>query len=538
MVETFTATTIDWGDGSPLAAVSVVDRVSGSVGTATTAGFDHAAYAYADNGPYTVRVEFADDDGGAVSQTFSIVVNNVSPTLTLTGEQFTINEGDTLVIPLLGTFTDPGYNNPLRPGGASSETFTYEIRWGDDTATETGVLPAALTDGGQGVLTVGSLADSHRYADNDIDNRYTITVTLMDDDGGFDQESFEITVLNVAPTLLPISATDVNSEGITVLTLSFTDPGADEFEVLVAWGENQDVALEDRWVVEATHEGPTLATYVLTHRYDGPPNPDEIAADIPISVVIRDDDFASATTLVIGESNVETVLVGQPGTDDAKFAIDTTPDIPVIDFPRREEVFVSIENSANNLAQTDTTQIESGGGDVSATTERYFRLNVVMPDGRMLEGIRLPDDALDDLPALFARLPDNHYRIYLVRGGNQSVRLVLDVVVRDHRPVDPGDASDGTRDRPPVQEATPPANEAPAVDVLPDNDQEVFDPQALDAVPAGEPDSLPAGMAGSSAVAAAALALNPKTDWAVRLDRAFARADRRRWQSLRRRRPR
>ena len=514
--------------------VTVVDRVSGSAGVETTAGFDHAPHAYADNGMYTVRVNFSDDDGGNVSETFAVEVNNVAPTLTLTTEQFVIDEGDTLTIPQLGTFNDPGYNNPLRPDGGSEETFRYAIDWGDGTPIETGVLPALVTDGGPGVLTTGSLADSHLYADNDVDNRYTITVTLTDDDGGEVTESFEITVLNVAPTLLPISAIDVTSGGDTELTLTFSDPGADEFHVLVAWGEDQDVQLDERWVVEAVHEGATPTTYVFKHNYSGPPNPNRPSADIPINVVIRDDDFFTADTMVLGQSNIELVLIGQPGPDDAKFAIDTTPEIPTLEFPSLEEAVVAIDSSTSIVTQTETPEIESRGGDAAAASERYFRLHVVMPDGRELEGIRLPDDSLDDLPALFARLPDNHYRIYLVRTESQSERLVLDVVVRDHHPVDPGDVSDGTRDR-------PPSEETPLPDVEP--------PRAEHQGPAVPADESPAVLgshnqktlrqvSAASAVAAAAAVLNPKTDWAVRLDRAFAKADQRRWQALRRRRPR
>ncbi|MCO6046167.1 PKD domain-containing protein [Aeoliella sp. ICT_H6.2] len=559
--ETFTATTIDWGDGALTSPVDMVDRLSGSPGELTTAGFDHAPHAYADNGTYTVTVEFADDDGAMVSQSFTITVNNVAPTLTLTDESFAINEGDTLTIPMLGSFTDPGFNNPNRPGGASTETFHYEISWGDGTPVETGVLPTSVTDGGQGELTMGSLSDSHLYADNDADNTYTITVKLLDDDGGFDVQSFDVTVWNVAPTLHPIAAIDVTSGGNTILTLNFTDPGADTFEVLVAWGENQEVPVEDRWVIEAYHDGPTPQSFVLYHQYDGPPNPDNITADIPISVVIRDDDFSMSTTLAIGQSNIETVLVGQPGTEAAKFAIDTTPDIPAIEFPQLNETPQVVETASSYVSLTQTNNIESGGGEVSATTERFFRLHVVLPDGRMLEGIRLPDGVMDDLPALFARLPDNHYRIFFVRSDSQSERLVLDVVLRDHRPTDPADASDGTRDRPPTEDLQQPAeqqqppgeanedipqtpapqapaagNAAPA-DMAPADalDEQTSAPPAIDTQ---NTSSTARRAAAASALAAAAVVLDPKTDWAVRLDRAFARADRRHWQRLRRRRPR
>ena len=199
LTETFSATTIDWGDGSLPVSVNVVNRVTGSIGTATTADFEHAPHVFADNGEYTVRVDFADDDGSEVSQTFVLSVSNVAPTLALTSEQFTINEGETLVIPLLGNFTDPGYDNPLRLGGASTETFTYEITWDDGMPTDVDVLPASTTSGQQGTPTIGTLSDSNFYADNNVGNQHTITVKLLDDDGGYDEQSFEITVLNVAP---------------------------------------------------------------------------------------------------------------------------------------------------------------------------------------------------------------------------------------------------------------------------------------------------------------------------------------------------
>ncbi|WP_442484114.1 PKD domain-containing protein [Aeoliella sp. SH292] len=557
--ETFTAASINWGDGTTTTPVSVVNRVSGSPGLTTKAGFDHADHAYADNGTYTVTVEFADDDGGMVSQTFTIVVNNVAPTLTLTGESFVINEGDTLNIPNLGTFTDPGYNNPNRPSGASNETFSYSINWGDGTPVETNVLPASLVNGGQGVLTAGSLADSHTYTDNDIDNTYTITVTLMDDDGGTHVQSFEITVMNVAPTLHGIAAIDITSGGTTTLTLTFSDPGADSFEILVAWGENQHLPLAERWVVEQVYAGPTPGTFVLQHKYDGPPNPNDISGDVPISVVIRDDDFHNPQTLAVGESNIMTVAVGQPGTDDAKFAIDTSADIPTVEFPALVEAVATFDYTSGNVQLAQTNNIESGGGDVSSSSERFFRLHVVLPDGRMLEGIRLPDGAMDDLSKLFARLPDNHYRIYMVRSDNQSERLVLDVVVRDHRPIDPSDASDGTRDRPPTEQGpkenqNPAAPDAPAGELPPLEEGELgepaepaddlFDDQSSVLPSEGEPTpgspitKTARRVAAASAVAAAALVLDPKTDWAVRLDRAFAQADTRHWQRLRRRRPR
>ena len=55
---------------------------------------------------------------------------------------------------------------------------------------------------------------------------------------------------------------------------------------------------------------------------------------------------------------------------------------------------------------------------------------------------------------LFATLPDNRYKIFLVRTDNNSRRLVMDVFVRRGRVIDPSDESEGTRDRPPTAEGT------------------------------------------------------------------------------------
>ena len=100
-------------------------------------------------------------------------------------------------------------------------------------------------------------------------------------------------------------------------------------------------------------------------------------------------------------------------------------------------------------------------GESSVASERYLVLVVVSPDGEELERYRVKDEALQDLRGLFATLPENRYRIYLVRTENNSWRLVIEVTVRHYydralrawrgRIVDPADISEGTRDRPPAQ---------------------------------------------------------------------------------------
>ena len=81
----------------------------------------------------------------------------------------------------------------------------------------------------------------------------------------------------------------------------------------------------------------------------------------------------------------------------------------------------------------------------------------------MATGYRLPAKVLNNLPALFRNLPDNHYKIYLVQSETNARRLVIEVFVRNGKLIDPGDDSEGARDRPPTEEATTrPVEEQPA----------------------------------------------------------------------------
>ena len=205
--ETFTYF-IDWGDSTtPDTGSATIDQ-NGSVGFDTEASFD-GSHTYADNNVFTVTVRVADDDMTAdfttgtdgvdfVEQSFQVTVDNVLPTLTVVGNQ-TINEGSLLSLPDLGMITDPGFD---------TETFTYFIDWGDSTTPDTG---SATIDqnGSVGFDTEASFDGSHTYADDDV---FTVTVRVADDDmtadfttgtDGVDfvEQSFQVTVDNVLPTL-------------------------------------------------------------------------------------------------------------------------------------------------------------------------------------------------------------------------------------------------------------------------------------------------------------------------------------------------
>ena len=89
-----------------------------------------------------------------MSDTLTVVVNNVTPTLTVAPDQ-TIDEGSQLSITDIGTFTDPGFDNPLNDGGETRERFTFAVDWGDGTEVDSGLATIDVA-GGKGLPTSGS----------------------------------------------------------------------------------------------------------------------------------------------------------------------------------------------------------------------------------------------------------------------------------------------------------------------------------------------------------------------------------------------
>ena len=560
--ETFTAMTVDWGDGTDPVALTVVNRINGGrPGIFTTAEFAHAPHAYADNGIYTVSIEIADDDGGFVTRTFQIEVLNVAPTLTLTDralEELTINESETLDLFDLATFTDPGFDNPANPAGATVESHTYTIDWGDGTV-ETLKPPATHDSGEQGVLTVGTLVDSHQYLDNDEDNLYTVTVTLMDDDDGEHTQEIVVRVLNVNPSLEPIFATDVNTRGETMLTLDFADPGTETLTVWIDWGDQLALPPAERFVAETFVVGPGLQNLTLLHVYDGPPDPLSPASDIVLSVFIRDDDFDGGTLVIeIGQSETRMIAITNPGEGRNSFRVDTTPQVSRLDFRRQSdsEVFVQQASNAEELLQA--ADLRAAAGDARATTDRFLELRVIDSTGQQSQGYRLKPEVLDNLLGLFRSLPDNHYAIYLVRLETNSRRLVIEFFLRAGKPIDPGDDSEGTRDRPPTDESFQQLEEEvpreqveedesnvsqapiPAEAIRPDQASDLVQDSAAAAHPArgdevGERYAVRKLSSRRVLVAAGLAATATHSSWAQQVDRTVAQASALQWRKLRRR---
>src|SRR5207248_2167163 len=105
---TFIGWSIDWGDGH-------TDTITGNPSTAT--------HVYADGSDsFVIHANAADDTGTYAANTQSITVNNVAPTISLSGGS-TVSDGVAYNL-TLGAIADPGQDTISQ----------YIVYWGDGTS--------------------------------------------------------------------------------------------------------------------------------------------------------------------------------------------------------------------------------------------------------------------------------------------------------------------------------------------------------------------------------------------------------------------
>src|SRR5205823_5565902 len=187
--DTVSTCLVHWGDGAGTSYTAAQVAATGGVVT----------HAYAD-GPnsYAVTVDLTDEDGTYpnAGNPLSVTVDNVAPTVTLTGAE-SVAEGAAYSL-TVGAYTDPGTDTPT----------AVTINWGDGAVQTVAGNPPSVT---------------HAYADGP--NNYTITATATDEDGTYSSNTLAVTVKNVAPTPAISGAPSGSPEGTTIsLTGSATDP--------------------------------------------------------------------------------------------------------------------------------------------------------------------------------------------------------------------------------------------------------------------------------------------------------------------------
>ena len=256
-------------------------------------------------------------------------------------------------------------------------------------------------------------------------------------------------------------------------------------------------------------------------------------ADIIIKVKVLDDDFSTPGVITAGQSNIEEVAISNSGIEENRVAIDTTPQAPPLIFPPRTEPTRLIVQVTDTTGDQVASEEGAAASELSIGSERFLELRFVAPNGLEGRGIRLKDATLDDLPALFAILPEGRFRLYVVYTETNTRRLALDFNIRSGSVIDPSDDTDGGRDKPRTEELLLKEGEPPA------SDSELIEDQELPNIPA-TPDQAKADSEeiGTSLAAMTLAGTVVKIDWAQRVQDALIRADDDRWRRLFRRRPR
>ena len=281
--DTHTAT-INWGDGSPVEEGTITE----TGGSGTVAG----GHTYVDDGEYTVTIIVTDDDGGSSSDSLTVTVGNLDPVVNAGTDQTTL-EGKTVDLDP-AAFTDPGIE----------DTHTATINWGDGTSAETGVVSESSGS--------GTVSGSHVYADNGI---FTVTITVTDDDGGSESDTFQVTVDNVPPTVeAGPHKTIVEGDAVSLTGAVFTDPSTvDTHTATVDWGDGSSE--ESLTVTESGGSGSVSGTHV--YKDDGL---------YTVVLTIEDDDGGSAsdsfTVTVSNDAPLLTMMT--PGAVDEGEAVAIT----------------------------------------------------------------------------------------------------------------------------------------------------------------------------------------------------------------------
>jgi CSLREA domain-containing protein len=161
---------------------------------------------FTDSGTFKVNVRVTDGDGGEDTDSTTVDVNNVAPTVTLSGLT-TANEGDTKTYTF--TVTDPGTSDTqtITAGcGANGEKVTGSDAY--DQASGNGSFKCRFPDG---------------PATSDV------TVKATDSDGASDTDNrrVTVTVANVAPTVTLSGPTTTNEGETKSYTYTLSDPGND-----------------------------------------------------------------------------------------------------------------------------------------------------------------------------------------------------------------------------------------------------------------------------------------------------------------------
>ncbi|WP_210349575.1 LamG-like jellyroll fold domain-containing protein [Bradyrhizobium agreste] len=271
-------------DPSPVDAASLKYRFDfnndGSFDTALLAGSQVtvASQYLRQAGNVVVHGQVVDKDGGIADAFTTIVVNEVPPTLTVSGAAQT-TEGAKYSLDL--SASDPG----------ADMIRSWDVNWGDGSVDHVVIDPTAAN---------GNATVAHVYADN---GNYTVRVGATDNDGSYAAPDAPVAVVNVPPALsgvgiMPASGAgpaEINENDFARLTGKIVDPGRlDSFSLAINWGDGSQV--------QTVSLPAGVVNFDVSHRYvqDG-------SYQVTTSAIDKDGGSSSPAALALKVDNVAPV---------------------------------------------------------------------------------------------------------------------------------------------------------------------------------------------------------------------------------------
>tara|TARA_R110002111_G_scaffold153375_1_gene220214 strand:+ start:184960 stop:199311 length:14352 start_codon:yes stop_codon:yes gene_type:complete len=282
-------------------------------------------------------------------------------------------------------------------------------------------------EAGNGILDINDtgLASDHSVAGTGVFSGHGSGGVLIDSNATLNSQTGAIA--GVPPDLRNILTPQILATGQAMVTGDFGRFTEQNFFITIDWG--------DGTVETFNFDNP--GSFVFEHTYIGNPNNANPAADIPILVTMQGD---MQFTFTDGSGNLDFTsqsgLLTTPGEGFANVAIDTTPQVPHLVFPRTEVVLDSTSNLQSVFTSKDTISIESAINEANKNVERLVFLRILAPNGNVIEDVPLEESDLDNLPQLFKSLPDGRYQIYLKEAGEERIRLLMDIDIRGGKATD------------------------------------------------------------------------------------------------------
>ncbi|MFQ6106061.1 MAG: PKD domain-containing protein [Thermoplasmata archaeon] len=205
--------------------------------------------------------------------------------------------------------------NLTLPSVQESELFVNALYWvsraGEPDLQYEWDFDDRVDSDGDGIYTNDADADgmvvTHTYGDNGV---FNATLTITDDQGLVDNDTVQITVLNVPPEA-HIAPTFAGDEGDSILfDITVTDPGSDDITVAWSWGDSSPDDFDTYFnglgpdPYPSPEVNPVNLTAYGSHAYGH-------AGSYSVLITVQDDDngLASATALALVTNVPPTVVI-------------------------------------------------------------------------------------------------------------------------------------------------------------------------------------------------------------------------------------